>query len=221
MKRIYLTIISIFIASNVHAVTIDIGYEFAAIANGATLSGTFTTNGADSNTASIIDNSAATYLLPASSGSATIDINSFGDGSNNVEIYTGTGIDLSIFFVDASPHIFDLQISSGGSTYTRNFSSLTHANWAYTGYCLDLSSTPGCEANSNEDLPIYVMGINLDAYFTLGQSPIDSVLLNVSDASAVPSLIGAHHLAPVPLPLPIILFSSGLALLGFVGRKKR
>lgn len=209
----------IFLTGNAYAVTIDIGYEFAAIANAATLSGTFSTNGTVSNEASIIDDSASTYLLPAS-GTASIVISSFSDGANNVDIYTGTGIDLSLFFVDASPHAFNLQISSGGSTYSRDFSSETHGNWDYTGFCLDVDGG-GCQDNSAQDLPIYVMGINLDAYFSLGQSPIDSVLLDVSNASAVPSLIGAHHLAPVPLPLPIVLFGSGLALLGFVGRRKR
>ena len=32
---------------------------------------------------------------------------------------------------------------------------------------------------------------------------------------------GAFNATVVPLPLPVVLFSSGLALLGFVGRRKK
>ena len=68
------------------------------------------------------------------------------------------------------------------------------------------------------------MDIDLDQYGTLGASPIGSLSLDVGNSSAAPSLVGAYHLTPaavVPLPLPIVLFGSGLALLGFIGRRNR
>jgi hypothetical protein len=69
------------------------------------------------------------------------------------------------------------------------------------------------------------MDIDLNNYDLLNdfiaQNPVNSLTMNINNVSAVPSLIGAHHLAPVPLPLPIVLFGSGLALLGFVGRRNK
>ena len=64
------------------------------------------------------------------------------------------------------------------------------------------------------------MDIDLVDFAFLGIDPIETIRLGVGSSSAVPSLVGAHHLAPVPLPLPLVLFSSGLALLGFVGRRR-
>jgi hypothetical protein len=223
MKNIYSTILLMLFVSSTHAVTIDIGYDFAAIANSATLSGSFSTNGLDSNLASITDDSAATYILNSPSGPASVEL-TFG-----TSIYAGSGTDLSIFFVDAAPHIFDLTISSAGTTSTVPISSEyldnnTHPAWTYTGWCLDVSTVSGCESNSATDLPIYVMDIDLNefsAFDFLGQNAIDSVFMDISYQSAVPSLVAAHHLAPVPLPLPIVLFGSGLAFLGFVGRRRK
>jgi hypothetical protein len=206
-----------------HAVTIDIGYNFAAIADGATLSGNHVTNGLDSNLASITDDSAATYILNSPSGPASVEL-TFG-----TNIYAGTGTDLSIFFVDAATHYFDLTISGAGTTSTVSLSSeslnnITQQAWTYTGWCLDVSTIKGCESNSATDLPIFVMDIDLNQFSEfdfLGQNAIDSVFMDISNQSAVPSLVAAHHLAPVPLPLPVILFSSGLAFLGFFGRRKK
>lgn len=231
MRTIFLTILFIFISSNAFAVTIHDTYEFAAVAQTASLSGPFTTNNDNvnnSNPAPITDNSIATYLLQNSNGNASIEITSFRtDDGSTVDIYLGTGIDLSIFFLgDVYPHIFDLQLSSNGSVSELvTFNSRTHTNWTYTEMCLDMDSSNKCESESPVDVPIFVMDIDLNNDDLLNdfiaQNPINSLTMNINNVSAVPSLIGAHHLAPVPLPLPIVLFSSGLALLGFVGRRKK
>ena len=68
------------------------------------------------------------------------------------------------------------------------------------------------------------MDIDLDAFGSLGTYPIGTLVLDVSQNSAAPSLVGAYHLQPtavVPIPLPIILFSSGLVFLGLAGRRKK
>ncbi len=231
MKKIYLTILLILISSNAFAVTIHDTYEFAAVAQTASLSGPYTTNYGDvnnSNPVPITDNSIATYLLQNSTGNASIKINSFRtDDDSTVDIYLGAGIDLSIFFLgDVYPHIFDLQLSSDGSVSELvTFNSRTHTNWTYTEMCLDMDSSSKCESGSPVDVPIFVMDIDLNSYDLLndfiGLNPISSITMNINNVSAVPSLIGAHHLAPVPLPLPVVLFGSGLAFLGFVGRRQK
>ena len=225
MKKLYMTILLAILCKSSFAVTIDIGYEFAAVADSASLVGEFSTNGIDPNSA-ITDVSAATFIYQdpgATSATATVEITGFRtDTSTDVNIYAGTGIDLSIFFVDAAPHVFDLQLTSGSYVETISFSSLSHPDWTYTESCIDLSDDGvSCASGNEEDLPIFVMDIDLDNYYLLGTEPIDSILLDISGMSAAPSLIGAHHLTPVPLPLPILLFASGLGLLGIVARKNK
>ena len=93
------------------------------------------------------------------------------------------------------------------------FDSTAYAHYQHTGYNI-----------TGSGYPIYRMDIDLDQYGMLGASAIGTVRLDISSSSAVPSLVGAHHLQAatvVPLPLPIFLFGSGLALLGFIGRRYR
>ena len=70
-----------------------------------------------------------------------------------------------------------------------------------------------------------VILIDLDAYTGvshMNQLTIDA-LTEVENPLAWPgiSAVGAFNTTVVPLPLPIILFSSGLALLGLLGRRKK
>jgi hypothetical protein len=70
-----------------------------------------------------------------------------------------------------------------------------------------------------------VILIDLDAYTGvnhMNQLTIDA-LTEVENPLAWPgiSAVGSFNTTVVPLPLPIILFGSGLALLGFVGRRRK
>ena len=63
--------------------------------------------------------------------------------------------------------------------------------------------------------------IDLDAYGYDQTSPLGDIRIYLGDSS-MPALaaVGAYHTTVVPLPLPALLFSSGLALLGWIGRRK-
>jgi hypothetical protein len=131
-------------------------------------------------------------------------------GANTIGNLAGN--DLAIFSV--GPATIDVTIS--GIT-ARHTSSTIEINGALGVY-------------SNDNPPQYldtldVILINLDAYTGvnhMNQLTIDA-LTEVENPIAWPgiSAVGAFNTSVVPLPLPLVLFSSGLALLGFVGRKKK
>jgi len=141
----------------------------------------------------------------SNSDSAYIDLG-FG-----MPVYDQAGIDLSVFFVGAPPQSISLSLfSDSTSTKAKYFNSIS-----YTGYCVDGDRNGVCGGDMDD--PIYVMDIDFDIYHVF--DPIDSIRIDVSKGSAVPSLIGAYHtVAAVPLPLAIWLFSSGLALFGCIAR---
>ena len=132
-------------------------------------------------------------------------------GSNTIGNQAGN--DLAIFSV--GPATIDVTIS--GIT-ARHTSSTIEINGALQG------------VYSNDSPPQYldtldVILINLDAYTGvnyMNQLTIDA-LTEVENPLAWPgiSAVGAFNTSVVPLPLPLVLFSSGLALLGIVGRRKK
>jgi|GEM_PF-5160260 len=219
LRKILLTVTLLCIARGSAAVTIDLpGYDFADIAR----STTFAPPGAGAYTSN--------YLSPASDitdAYATTFI--FTNGSNGrldlefgTDVYNNDGFDISIFFVGGGEqgHVFGLSLPDHPTAYPDmiHFDSRSYAHYGHTGF--NVSDNDSDPAN---DYPIFRMDIDLDLYGTLGQNAIGTLSLDISNKSAVPSLVGAHHLQPaavVPLPLPIVLFGSGLALLGFVARRR-
>ncbi len=214
IKKLFITIALVFIANVSSAVTIDLpDYDFADIARSASV----TSSGANAFSYSynsavddITDIYATSYMF-SNSANATINL-VFG-----TDVYNGDGFDISIFFVggDERGHSFGLSLTDNPDTYpdVLNFDSTTYAHYEYTGFSLKQSG-----------YSIFRMDIDLDQFGALGDSPIGTLSFDVSNSSAVLSLVGAYHLEPaaaVPLPLPIVLFGSGLALLGFVGRRKQ
>jgi len=213
-KKLLITIVLVFTARICSAVTIDLpGYDFADITRSASLTaagnGVFNSNYLSA-TADITDAYATTYVF-SNTGNATINLN-FG-----MDVYNGDGFDVSVFLVGGASqgHAFTLSLIDNLDTYpgVMRFDSTTYPHYEHTGFNL-----------TGSGYSIFRMDIDLDQFGSLGSSPIGTLSFDVSNSSAVPSLVGAYHLQPaavVPLPLPIILFGSGLALLGFVGRRKK
>ena len=209
--------ISCLLSSAAHAVQIDInGYNFVAVATQMYSSASLLDN-VNSPDEALTDLYASSYAYSPDEN-AQIDL-WFGDGiEDHIHIGNGAGNDLSIFFVSSGGHSIGLDIFSGNTL----LGSESFDEVSYTGYCIDDGSGV-CEEGSLHDLPIFVMDINFDA-FGAGITAIDRIRINTSMASAVPSLAGAYYLEEslvIPVPPAIMLFASGLGLLGFVSRRRR
>ena len=212
-RKIIFTITLFCLARGSVAVTIDLpGYEFADIASSATFAppgaGAYTSN-YGSPASAITDAHATTYIFTNGSN-GVLDLN-FG-----TDVYAGDGFDISIFFVGGGEqgHAFGRSLPDNPTDFPDviSFDSHSYPHYEHTGFNI-----------SGNDYPIYRMDIDLDLYGALGQNPIGTLSMDISYKSAVPSLVGAYHLQPsavVPLPLPIVLFGSGLALLGFIARRR-
>ena len=220
LKKLILTIALISTARLALAVTIDLpGYDFADIARSASLApsgeGVYTFNYLSAQN-DITDPYATTFVY-SSTANARIDLR-FG-----ADVYNGSGFDISIFFVGGGQqgHAFGLSLPDNMNAYPDaiSFDSKTYGHFTHTGYNLgDNDNDP------SNDYPIFRMDIDLDQYGFLGASPIGTLGLDIGGRGAVPSLVAAYHLQPpaaVPIPLPVVLFGSGLALLGLVGRRNR
>ncbi len=214
--RFFSTALLAIFSSSASAITIDIpGYDFAALGAQSALHGNFSSNIATLETA-LSDASASSYLL-SYDNPATIDL-TFSDASGATSVYNGDGVDLSVFFVGAGTHQIGLTLFGGGASLGMDtLSAIT-----YTHYCID-DGSGACESGSLTDIPIFVMDIDFDL-FGVGAEAVDSIRMDISGASAVPSLVGAYYTQQpmvVPAPAAVWLFGSGLSLFGLFARRNR
>lgn len=232
MKR-YLILISLVITPVVNAAYIDATelYQLAGMAQVTTHTKQWNdTDGAANSFVDVSD----TVLDPATAKDSVV-FNTYVSSTHNnatMMLNFGTdyvsnlsGNDLAIFTLD--PMAADLSVlaptkldvSIGGKT----------VRFTSTPIVID-SKTQGVFSTANELLGANgVVLINLDKFMLapgalMNEFSID-VLSGISGENPMhyPTITaaGAFNTTVVPVPLPIILFSSGLALLGFIGRRKR
>lgn len=149
---------------------------------------------------------------------------SFIDLAFTDSMYGGAGNDLVLFFVGNSTSFGLDVIGKGTGSMIAGIYDITTADAVYnddgTWICIN-----GTDTNCTNGYPLSAIFIDLgDAYNGV---EIEKIHLNFGNGfndagSSNFALAGGFHdtTAVVPLPLPIILFSSGLALLGWVGRRK-
>ncbi|VAW74681.1 hypothetical protein MNBD_GAMMA13-787 [hydrothermal vent metagenome] len=180
------------------------GIDFLDIANTVNASvGTYETNyqaeGAAGPVDSIVDGNSASYIF-SNDATATVDV-SFGSS-----IFDVADVDLTLLFVGAAGHSGTITLLGGSSDgSSADFDLAPSEN--YTGF------------NSVQDTVVFgIFSETLDLN-SLFSGTFSGVMLDISDASAVLSLVGTT--APVPVPAAVWLFGSGLLGLVGIARKRR
>jgi hypothetical protein len=139
-----------------------------------------------------------------------------GDGADLVLFFAGTGTKFNTAtpgeFV-FEPFQFSLDVGADGILESDAFGATTFG----------VTTSETSDIYGGKFFASYAM-IDLDNIAGFDKTtPLGDIRIYLGDGS-MPALaaVGAYHTqtAVVPLPLPIILFSSGLALLGWIGRRK-
>lgn len=158
-----------------------------------------------------------TYVM-ATSNNATMTLD-FG----NESVMNLPGYDLAIYTLDPlnedltrmAPTMLDITIGEASGRYT---STSIYFDGLLEGVFATDKSLLGA---------LGIIMIDLDNFSVPMDGLVDGFTINALTSAENPlhyptiTAAGAISTTVVPLPLPIVLFSSGLALLGFVGRRKR
>ena len=219
MKQLLLlNIIIVALSTSAQAATINvIANEFLS-----TTTGTFTTSPSGSalsttELADIVTNDAGTYVM-SNDDTAFIDL-AFGSH----QAISGAGTDLVIFTV-GNGYDFGLQVFDTNNSKISDYLHSVPIDGSSTAK--DDDGNLLCVKNSAGDCGAALSATSIDLFGIADNTKIGYIRLFIGtdskfktgDAYPLFSLAGAVH--TVPLPLPILLFSSGLALLGWFGHRK-
>jgi len=168
----------------------------------------------DTELKAIVTDDPANYVYSsAANNDASFDV-----GFNGFDIYNGAGDDLVIFIVGNNTS-FGLDVfDTNGDIMSSGIFNVTVENTVY-----DNNGNWLCVGGSDNQC---TGGYALSAVFVdFGNAVAGDVAvgkMQLTLGSAAFSLAGGFYTEAtvVPLPLPVVLFSSGLALLGWVGRRK-
>lgn len=225
MKQLLLlNIIIAALSTSVQAATINV------IANKVLgTSGTFTTSPTgdalnQTDLSGIVTSDVATFAM-SNDDTASIDL-----GFGNTQVVTGTGADLVIFTV-GNDYNFRLQVFDTNDSMISNFLYNVPADGSSTakdenGNFLCVKGNTGNCAAAISATSIDIFGNDLLAVEDNIEISMIRLLIGTNksfkpgEAYPLFSLAGAIHTTVVPLPLPALLFSSGLVLLGWIGRRK-
>jgi hypothetical protein len=174
-----------------------------------------------------VTSDAANYVLNPYHASGYIDL-----GFNGYDIYNGDGNDLVVFIVGNST-TFGLDIYDiNGAAVSEGAVYDVPANGSSTVFDTDGKwlCVSGLDGSCTNGAALSAIFIDLEDSIA-GDVALGSIRIwlgedynGTDDLKTRPrfSLAGGFHTEPtvVPLPLPVVLFSSGLALLGWIGRRK-
>ena len=229
MKQLlFLNLIIAVLSSSVQAATVT-AYADEFLGS----SGNFLTSGktpvSEAELATIVTSDITTFAY-TNDTEASFDL---GFGSNTT-VTTGSGVDL-VIFTAGNGYNFGLEVY-GTESDTAPISDLRYIVDIYPTYdptLIDSNGDPLC-INDTLPCPVVLSGTNIDLLGIADGTEISfiRVLLGSSSLYADPTLPNgpslpnftlarAEHATVVPLPLPAVLFSSGLLLLSWVGRRKK
>jgi len=134
----------------------------------------------------------------------------------NSNFYNGAGFDLAFFFAGSTDPVteqvnidFGLSINGITNTYTPMITPIvTNITDSFGSYTVTVALV---------DLDDFGLGFAS----TTALAGLDVLVGREDSLNFAPlSMVGGFYTTPVPLPLPIILFASGLGVLGMFARRK-
>jgi hypothetical protein len=196
-------------AATVKAIATDVKATWGDFSQ--TPGGTALSNG---DIGTIISSDPATAIYGFSSADYSVIDLGFGDST----VVTGAGADLVIFSLSSGyNYSFGLQAydTENNLLSSYNYSTATHSSIFSPGILATSINLYDGSVAVGDDIELGYVRL-----FIGGTAYNGSV--GGTDAYSNFSLVGAYHTqaAVVPLPISAVLFSSGLALLGWVGRRK-
>lgn len=212
MKKVLLGLGLVLLSQQSLAVSVA-GVDFLNVADTLNASGGVYQSNWLPDANSIVDGNGASWVY-SNSAPATMDL-----FFSSATLFDVSNVDLSMLFVGDAGHSGRVTLLGGTLNDSfQNFNLLAGAG--YTGFNSSTPSPGG--TGTSTDYGIFASSLDLAGIF--GSGTFSGVRLDISDASAAPSLLGttSAEFAVVPVPAAVWLFGSGLiGLVGIARRRRR